>query len=150
MSSTSVFQVKSSGNKMENVLSKMHSSTGRISKNFPESSQHAAQTIYPFELQRYMLHFVRNCCVKCWQANGYCVIWFFFNARRATTVFLPSTLTTCLTSNQNASRIAASTRCRDDAARNASPRTMFALPQKFREGCKQTSVGRSGYVFSTQ
>ena len=94
---------------MGNVLSKMPNSTGRTSKNFPESSQHAAQTIYPFELLRYMLHFGRNCCVKCWQANGYCVIWFFFNARRVTTVFLPSTLTTCLTSNQNASRIAAST-----------------------------------------
>ena len=47
-------------------------------------------------------------------------------------------------------RVAGATRCRDDTARNAPPRTVLALPQKSRESCKQTVVEWSGYVFSTQ
>ena len=99
---TKEFQAPWSGLSMEDVLFAIVNFTAQISLNSPRSSPRAAQTTYPSGQPRYIVHSVRNSCVRCWQVNECCVTWFCFIARRVTTVFLHSTLNTSLSSHWSA------------------------------------------------
>ena len=106
---TKEFQATWSGLLMEDVLFAIVNFSEQIFWNSLRSSPRAAQTTYPSGQPKYIVHSVRNSCVRCWQVNECCVTWSCSTARRVTTAFLPSTQTTSLSSRWSASNIAATT-----------------------------------------